>query len=588
MVRFAAMEWIPPNQEYPPPKPGEPPLHAAARVGDVNALRRLVEAGEDINAQFDKALESGARRQPATPLMVAAGSGDGATIETVRALLELGADPTVKTDGGSAAIFACTGLGWNYAPGGDVERLQVLLEAGSPLPSSARGANRLLCETARSGDAARLRVLLDRGLDPKGFFDPEEAKEQHRRMTEYTFANRDLWPSAFMKMPDDIRQAIEESMRESEQEDGERMSSAPWSHEIPLFRAAESGCAECVRLLLDAGADPLMRDNSQRTAMYHVSSVAAARTLMQAGVPINDADEFGWSPLRYALGDGEDTLQRVRTLIEAGADVNATSDSGYTVFMSAAGSENRSRALLRTLVEAGADPHAVSEYGYNAFHAAIDVMGEANSEGSVRETFEYLAELGVDIEQRNSEGHTPLARAMQEGYARDVKALCDLGADPNAVSSHRTCGGDECRQADVPLLFHAIDGIGLEKGLKAEALLQAGADPIVTDAEGYSPLVRAIASLCARAPDYLAACNGMYKGLAAISSGSAPGTATRDGFLQTMLPAVRSFLETFTADFQVDQADEYDVGRRDTQVAIVALLAAYEAWYRRSGSASER
>jgi len=67
---------------------------------------------------------------PATPLMVAAGSGDGAGAETVELLLQLGAAPRQKLMGRSAARFACKGLGFNYRPGGDATRLRRLLETG--------------------------------------------------------------------------------------------------------------------------------------------------------------------------------------------------------------------------------------------------------------------------------------------------------------------------------------------------------------------------------------------------------------------------------------------------------------------------
>src|SRR5437764_1116471 len=96
------------------------PLHRAARVGSHDEIRRLAAAGADLNSMFDMHLDPGGRTQFATPLMVAAGSGDGATVETIRLLLDLGADPTfVNKHGDSAAAFACQGLGWNYKPGGD-------------------------------------------------------------------------------------------------------------------------------------------------------------------------------------------------------------------------------------------------------------------------------------------------------------------------------------------------------------------------------------------------------------------------------------------------------------------------------------
>jgi len=78
---------------YLPPKAGEPALHRAARLGDHEAISSLMAAGADVNAVFDIQLDPDGPDTPATPLMVAAGSGDGASIETVELLLALGADP---------------------------------------------------------------------------------------------------------------------------------------------------------------------------------------------------------------------------------------------------------------------------------------------------------------------------------------------------------------------------------------------------------------------------------------------------------------------------------------------------------------
>src|SRR5262245_30197083 len=98
--------WVPPNAEFPPPKPGEPALHCAARTGNHDEIRRLVAAGAHLNHVFDIALDPGARGNPVTALMVAAGSGDGATEETVCLLLELGADARFVTQyDASAATF---------------------------------------------------------------------------------------------------------------------------------------------------------------------------------------------------------------------------------------------------------------------------------------------------------------------------------------------------------------------------------------------------------------------------------------------------------------------------------------------------
>lgn len=569
----------PPNNQFPPPKVGEPPLFRAAREGDHDAIRHLAAAGADLDAAFDIGLDPGRRARPATPLMVAAGSGDGATEATVALLLQLGADPTVVLEGNSAATFALEGLGWNYRPGGDTNRARLLLEAGSPLPENRDRADRLLCEAAATGDAERLQVLLNHGLNANGYWDPYKSRERHRRAVQEMAQYRDRDVDFLSSVPEEFRAGLAESMKATDEQRCNRLSSAPWSHEIPLFRAAESGSAECVRLLLSAGADAMARDCSRRTAMYYAGSVEVVRTLMQAGLPLEDADQFEWSPLAAAMSDGEDALPRVRALIEAGANVNGTHDRGYTVFMSAVGS-GRYPALLRLLVASGADPNAVTELGYNAFHAAIDVSFEANAEESVRDTLGYLKELGVDIEHRNRGNQTPLARAIEAGTGLEVRVLCELGADPNAVCPKHDCGGDSCTRVDLPLLFHAATGIGVHKDVKTEALLRAGADPLVEDADGFTPLMQVVASLCQEAADYHESYTAFFKGLEALRLEGRTLRGTRDEFVGDATTLVRAYVDRFASEIPVSGAPYEEDWRRE-KIACIALLCAYESWFRR-------
>ena len=416
--------WTAPNQEYPPPKSGEPALHRAARIGDEPSIRRLIAAGEPIDAPFDLQLDPGACPACGTPLMVAAGSGDGASFATVKLLVELGANPRLEVDGRSAAAWACSGLGWNYRPGGDAARLRYLLDVGAPLPRHGETANRLLCSVAGAGDSERLEVLLREGLAAGGCWDPEAA----RRRASASRSCRDEAPAPFSDLPEKVRAELAASMRALEEEMFQKQCSAPSFYEIPLFQAAASGSVECVQLLLSYGADSGQRDASNTTAMYHATTLEVVRRLMSAGLPLEDADDFGWSPLSAAVCDGRYGLSRIRALIEAGADVNATHDRGYSVFMSAASASERDVEVLRLLVAAGADPHAVTELGYNAFHAAIDVNGVANEESSVRSILGYLKQLGVDLHHRNRAGFTPLGRALAEGTEIEVRVLRELGA----------------------------------------------------------------------------------------------------------------------------------------------------------------
>jgi uncharacterized protein len=378
------------NPGYLPPKKNEPALHRAARLGDGDSIRRLVAAGADVNLPFDMRLDPGARQALATPLMVAAGSGEGATAATMRLLLELGADPALSFEWGSIARYAAAGLGWNYAPGGDAARLQLCLELGcDPDETDKRGVT-LLADAAGTGDGARVKVLLSAGAGPNAAV--------------IAGASR---PATFEGSPFD--------------------ENGLFAFQIPLHNAVEADEVEIVSSLIAAGADVHAVDRGRRTALFGVRSLAVARRLVDAGLDIEARDCLAWPPLVAAIHDG--SLEGVRALISAGADVNSTHDRGFSVFMSAVGSSERRLDVMEALLDAGADPHAVSDLGWNAFHAAIDVNGaNANSEESVRSTFEFLSRLGVDINHKDARGATPLDRARSFGTGIEAEVLRRLGA----------------------------------------------------------------------------------------------------------------------------------------------------------------
>jgi ankyrin repeat protein len=471
---MSAAEWTPPNLEFPPPKAGEPPLHRAARTGDDAAIQSLAASG-GLESVFDLQLDSGARPTPATPLMVAAGSGDGATADTVNLLLRLGADPKATAGGRSAADFACSGLGWNYRPGGDAERLRLMLKAGSPLSVTGESGARLVGAIAENGDADRLAVLLAHGASPQAWYDPDGQRTQIQQFR--------LMAEERAGIPDDIRKDMQQAASMFE---GMGPPFGPFDFLIPLFRAVDGDSISCVRLLLKAGAGVGQRDHQRRTALWKARSEPITRLLLESGLALEDRNEFEWTPLTEAAMDGIEGLPRLRALLACGADPNATHDRGYTVFMSAAGSSGRHPDVLRALIEGGADPHAVSDLGYNAFHAAVDVNGEANSVDSVRSILTLLREAGLDIEARERSGLTPLSRAILEGKGNAVRVLVELGADPNVTAQERRCGG-ACSTAPTPLIFHAISA-AVDRVEKVEALLRGGVRLDTVGPDGRAPL----------------------------------------------------------------------------------------------------
>lgn len=519
---------------------GETALLRAARFGDVDAIRTLVMGGADINEvvwvgqpqRFDLRL---------TPLMAAAGSRDGANAETVRVLLELGADAKQIVGTRSALTSACRGFMAFSEGGGDAERMRLLLEAGATFPEDEEVRNKLLCETAEMGDAARLKILLENGFEPDGI---KGAVKLLAQETQGLGSDMDFFGGLTKRIdelfPQGMNQPVREEMEGLVRDIVKRAETALLSSQIPLFCAAQSGNAECVRLLIQAGANVQAKDISFETALFHATSLEAVKVLLEAGLNIQDISEYGGSPLVTAVGDVPEGIKKLKALIAAGANVNERHDQGFTVFMSAVGSMERCPEMLRLLIEAGADPYALTEKGYNAFHAAIDVGGvKANSEESIRETFGYLKELGVDIEHRNGNNQTPLAFAVERGCSNEVKVLCEMGTDPNAICAFIQCNGEDCTESIQPLLFKAVRGCNLEADEKARILLEAGADPMVTDDRGMVPLMYAAFELSQCDVERAGAYEELMNAIRSLGELRHSMPRDRKEFVSQMLPMLR-------------------------------------------------
>jgi len=465
------------------------------------------------------------------------------------------------------------------------------------LSGDPESANRLFCDLIAEENLAAVRTFLANGANPNGFFDPEEALISARAIVE---------SAQYEAGEEEVNASLAQmgiSMDEFINEMAADFVSGPAAHEIPLFRAARSGNVEALDLLLKAGAKLEIRDDLDESALYHTCSPDMMRRLVELGLSFEDKNQYGQTPLMAAVTDEIDVLPCVEALLAAGADINYADEEGDTAFMCAVGSARRPE-VLRFLIAAGADPRAVSNHGYNAFHFAVDIEGAANAEESVRDTLTYLKELGVDIEQRNDLDQTPLARALRGGTGAEVRVLCELGADPNAVCTLRPAESEdedeyddddfdeededesedeEAMEVQVPLLFHAVlNGVGAA-GEAVEALLKAGADPLAVDEDGFTALQCAVFVLCQDGSNPEKLYDSFFTKLSKLNVAPASTRKDLEQYLKTTLPLLTPFVESFAERIPVDTMESAEVMEivRENQVASIVYLAAYELWARR-------
>ena len=223
-----------------------------------------------------------------------------------------------------------------------------------------RNIDRQLLEAAEQGDAALVRRLLDEGADVNA---GEGGAFTHTALM--------LAVGATGCVNADIAKMLISAGANVNAKYVPLGSSA-------LNGAASSGDIECVRLLLENGADANL--GSERGGFPLVSAIshnmdyiesdiisAIIHLLLENGADTSLSDTFG-TALAHAAAGGEEKC--LKLLVDAGADVNAPGFKGMTPLLWAA--KNGQTGTTRLLIESGADTHAADERGQTALSIALE------------------------------------------------------------------------------------------------------------------------------------------------------------------------------------------------------------------------
>ena len=257
--------------------------------------------------------------------------------------------------------------------------------------------------------------------------------------------------------------------------------------------------AEMVRALLQFGADPNARDENDVTPLHDSVDLgfkdptppnpAASRLLLQAGADPNARDINGKTPLFYAADKDQEV---VAALLEADADPNARDIEGRTPLFYV-----QNHQVAAVLLQAGADPnvHDAGQFtsffptaaGYTPLHAIADRCFDA-------ETIEVLAHGGADTNASDANGRTPLFETVQGIPAKScAAALLNAGANPDATDANGFSALHILTLADHPAGL-SYDNVASEDWAHemATVLLDGGASLFVANDDGYPPLAAAM------------------------------------------------------------------------------------------------
>lgn len=295
-------------------KQGFAPIHFAARVGDMESLQLLLNAGVDLNMQTQPDSGDVAARTAGaagyTPLLVATMR---AQVPVALYLLDRGANPNVDAAGMTPLHWAATS--WEGFASNPVYGFE---DPMSGIPD-------------REAKLRLVRALLAHGAN----VNQRMTKRQPSFATGYTDATG---ATAFLL-------------------------------------AASVQDVEMMRILLDAGADPKIPTATNTTAimaatgLHHgigeslvteAEALAAVKLLLDLGLDPRGETTFGENALFGPAYRGWNTL--LAQMIERGVNVNAESKAGVTPYLAANGQGDRLGGVLfnkggvELLLKHGADP----------------------------------------------------------------------------------------------------------------------------------------------------------------------------------------------------------------------------------------
>jgi ankyrin repeat protein len=414
---------------------GTTPLHWAAHNNDADGVDRLIKAGASLNAKNEYG---------ATPLSEAAMNGNTVIIEK---LLKAGADPNLAAADGMTPLMI-------VARSTNVKAARLLLEHGANVNAAEDQKKQTALMWASAQNRPEMvKELVARGADvnARAFINPTANAM-------FTNATPMDWPSNVSTEP--------------------RATYRAPGGLTPLLYATREGCLECVKALVQGGANLDLQDPEGVTPLIMAVSnmhFDTAAYLIKAGANVDKWDLWGRSPLYCAVDvntlphggradrpslDETTNLHVIEMLLEAGANPNLQlkllppyrnigADRGVDSMLTIGATPllRAAKALdapaIAVLLMHGANPNLPNMRGTTPVMAAAglgsvdaDTRGVYTTEDTPQrsvDSLKLLLEAGGEINAKdNIRGQTPLHGAAFWGWNAAVQYLVDRGADLNA------------------------------------------------------------------------------------------------------------------------------------------------------------
>ncbi|NXJ78757.1 ANKR6 protein, partial [Trogon melanurus] len=209
----------------------------------------------------------------------------------------------------------------------------------------------------------------------------------------------------------------------------------------PLHLAAHKGHLHVVQVLLKAGCDLDIQDDSDQTALHRAAVVGntdVIATLIQEGCALDRQDKDGNTALHEACWHG--FSQSAKVLVKAGANVLAKNKAGNTPLHLAC--QNSHSQSTRVLLLGGSR----ADLKNNAGDTCLHVAARYNHLPIVR----VLLSAFCSVHEKNQAGDTALHVAAALNHRKVVKLLLEAGADASVVNNAGQTPLEVARQHNNP------------------------------------------------------------------------------------------------------------------------------------------
>lgn len=249
-----------------------------------------------------------------------------------------------------------------------------------------------------------------------------------------------------------------------------------------------------VEALLERGADPNLRNHEGLTplrSIHYEDDFKKVRVLVAAGADINARDKSG-APLLFKPAHSirsrsqEDAYDDTKTLVKHGADVLARDFDGRTFLHAAIKDHELSMSRLEFITSLGLDVHATDYHGNGLLHE-LALHRKNHDQGCGTSTTAFwkrLVGLGLDLDLKDHAGRTPLhVLCATSNQARDP--IADKRAEMPIDFLISQATDVDAKDSDGVTALHLAVTSGQ---LYSKKLLDAGADPAAATHEGLTPL----------------------------------------------------------------------------------------------------